>query len=310
MTGTECNGESCCTSILVPGGSFPMGRDTETCSGCLDGCPYQACSSDEQPEHPATVSSFYLDKYEVTVGRFRAFMDAFDAGWRPSQGAGANLAVESAQGLAADTTGWQSAWDNELPSTGYQVAAGDNSLEEHITCYSSPQTTWTNPAAGNETYPMNCANWFEAFAFCVWDGGRLPTEAEWEYAAAGGNENRVFPWRNEVTEPLPANYLETDNSPFVAAGSYPAGNGRWGHSDLAGSMFEWVLDWYASDWHTTTQTGCADCANLTGDGTRVRRGGCWVNDAVLLRAVVRSYLNASPTDHGTGVGLRCARSAP
>ena len=64
----------------------------------------------EQPEHPATVSSFYLDKYEVTVGRFRAFVAAFDAGWRPSVGEGANAAVESAQGLAPGATGWQSAW--------------------------------------------------------------------------------------------------------------------------------------------------------------------------------------------------------
>ena len=63
MTGTDCNGESCCTSILVAGGSFPMGRGTETCTSCTDGCPPAArpCERDEQPEHPAIVSSFYFD---------------------------------------------------------------------------------------------------------------------------------------------------------------------------------------------------------------------------------------------------------
>ena len=109
MTGTECGGGSCCTRILVPGGSFPMGRGTEACGRwCRTGCPSDiggGCWPNEQPEHPATVSSFYLDKYEVTVGRFRAFADAFGAGWRPEAGQGANAAVEAAQELAAGTTG-------------------------------------------------------------------------------------------------------------------------------------------------------------------------------------------------------------
>jgi sulfatase modifying factor 1 len=125
MTGTECNGESCCASIVVPGGTFPMGRGTETCVGCSDGCPAEtSCWNDELPEHPATVSRFALDRYEVTVGRFRVFVEAYDAGWRPdydtgwrpSEGEGANPAVELAQGLAAGATGWQSEWDWELPA--------------------------------------------------------------------------------------------------------------------------------------------------------------------------------------------------
>jgi formylglycine-generating enzyme required for sulfatase activity len=74
-------------------------------------------------------------------------------------------------------------------------------------------------AEANDQYPMNCVNWYEAFAFCIWDGGRLPTEAEWEYAAAGGDENRIYPWGNDVAEPLPASYAATGNSPRIAVGS-------------------------------------------------------------------------------------------
>ena len=69
----------------------------------------------EEPEHPASVSSFALDRHEVTVGRFAAFVDAYEAGWRPSAGAGANVAVEKSPGLAAGATGWSSAWDSKLP---------------------------------------------------------------------------------------------------------------------------------------------------------------------------------------------------
>ena len=300
MNGTECNEESCCTTIVLLGGTYPMGRQTEVCVGCTDGCPSGMTRySYEQPEHPATVSSFALDKYEVTVGRFAAFVEAYGEGWRPGVGDGANAAVEAAQELAPGTTGWQSDWDAELP-------ANRAALEGNITCDSSLQT-W---GRGEDTYPVNCVNWFEAFAFCVWDGGRLPTEAEWEYAAAGGAENRLYPWGNNVTEPLPANYGGQDNSPLIAVGSHPDGNGRWGHADLAGSMWEWVFDWWADNWYTTTETGCSDCVNLTPFSHRVRRGGVWNADASTggLRAAFRT--NAFPGPPEVSNGLRCSRIVP
>jgi formylglycine-generating enzyme required for sulfatase activity len=235
-----------------------------------------------------------LDKYEVTVGRFRAFAEA-GGGTQlspPAAGEGANPAIAG--------SGWDSTWNTSLP-------ANEDALLASVQCSSSDQT-WTESAGDNEQYPMNCVTWYEAFAFCIWDGGRLPTEAEWEYAAAGGDDNRLCPWGDDATEPLPANYRETDDSPFIAVGSYPGGNGRWGHADLAGSMFEWVLDWLASDWYTTTETGCSDCANLTASSTRVARGGFWHDDASDLRAANRSgYLATNPRDI---IGIRCARSAP
>jgi sulfatase modifying factor 1 len=290
MTGTECNGESCCTSIVIPGGTFPMGRGTETCTGCTAGCPSGwACDTDEQPEHPATVTSFCLDKYEATVGRFRAFVEAYD-GSPPTTGAGAHPLIAGSS--------WDSAWNMFLP-------ADQAGLIDNITCHEVNET-WTDTAGANEQYPMNCVSWYEAFAFCIWDGGRLPTEAEWEYAAAGGDENRLFPWGNDVSQPLPANYGGTDDSSSILVGSYPGGDGRWGHADLAGGMDERVLDCDVEDWYTTTEAGCSDCANLTAALSRTWRGGYWNLYPCRLRSANRS--SGSPGSHYSSLGFRCSRS--
>ena len=108
--------------------------------------------------------------------------------------------------------------------------------------------------------------------------------------------------------PLPANYDDNHNTPFLAVGSEPDGNGRWGHADLGGSVYEWVLDCFATDWYTTTEAGCADCANLTGASNRVGRGGYWSSDAGYLRTAYRGSYGARARYRS--VGFRCSRSAP
>jgi len=299
MTGTECQGESCCSSLLVPGGTFPMGRGTEICSDCNGGClSGRMCESDEQPEHSATVSDFYLDKYEVTVSRFEPFVGAIVTGWRPQAGQGANVAVESAQGIARGATGWQSTWDSQL-------AREPGEFNHRLDC-EPDYHTWTQPPQVGRVFPINCVDWFEAFAFCIWDEGRLPTEAEWEYAAAGGDQNRLYSWGSSATEPLPANYLLNHNTPFLAVGSEPSGNARWGHADLSGSMGAWILDWYRNDYYADTADGCTDCANLTEASYRVLRGWGWAESAWTNHAAERS--GAWVGHHSAAIGIRCARS--
>jgi formylglycine-generating enzyme len=284
--GTEV---SCCDSRLVPGGTFPMGRCGAAGAGCSDA--YDGYSV-ELPEHNATVASFYLDTYEVTVDRFRKFVEQYD-GTPLADGAGKHPLI--------DNSGWQSGWNSNLPTT-------KANLIGNLKCSSSYQT-WTDSSESNEQYPINCVNWYEAFAFCIWDGGRLPTEAEWEYAAAGGDENRLHPWGYEAPDGAPqrANFHYTAYSPYVKVGSYPAGAGRWGQHDLAGSMIEWVLDWYDSGWYSGSGNTCNNCANLNSASDRVIRGGAWNHDGDYMRAVSRYVLNA-PTDRYDVIGFRCARS--
>lgn len=307
----QCQGESCCAAPTIPGGTFPMGRSTDPSGG-----DYYVDRSlrleEELPEHRATVDTFALDKYEVTVGRFRQFVSVYDA-WHtagnPKVGAGAHPAIPG--------SGWAESWDSAngvLPD----LPTDATTLRKDLNCDESTQT-WTDDRGPNEAYAMNGVNWFEAFAFCIWDGGRLPTEAEREYAAAGGDENRLYPWG--TTEPsgiAMANAHVGDDhdsaGPRVEVGRAQAGSGRWGHLDLAGGMVEWVLDNYRADYADKLgkPIECSNCATLDRARTsRTVRGGAWMSTEEFLRSTYRGLMSPhtriGPGD-GSYLGFRCARS--
>jgi len=285
---------------VIPQGSFMMGRSASGSDA------YASGHANELPAHSVTVSSFKLDKYEVTVGRFRQFVTAYSAGWRPSAGAGAHPTISG--------SGWNVAWDDSarigtnLPLTGADAATTKAIFATRLKCGSSYQT-WTDISGLNEAMPINCVDWFEAMAFCIWDGGRLPTEAEWEYAAVGGSEERLYPWGSALpsVETTKANSSLSDKSPYIAVGSHPTGAGKWGQQDLAGSMWEWNLDWYG-DWYSNPSASGADVCYLTTSFSRVMRGGSWSLNNIddFLRAAKRHIV--APSTHYYGSGLRCSRT--
>jgi formylglycine-generating enzyme required for sulfatase activity len=240
--------------------------------------------------YPATVADFYLDKYEITVGRFRQFVNA-GMGTQaspPAPGAGAHPLIAG--------SGWDSTWNTNL-------AAAKASLKTDLKC-SFPQN-WTDTPGGNESQPQNCLDWYTAFAFCAWDGGRLATEAEWNYAAAGGSEQRAYPWSNPPTSTtIDASYAVYASISTQNVGSTSSkGDGKWGQSDLAGNVCEWTLDWYASPY----QTPCNNCANLVTASFRVARGHGFVHNGIDLRSALRFY--SGPDDHDYYIGARCARTS-
>jgi len=133
----------------------------------------------------------------------------------------------------------------------------------------------------------------------------LPTEAEWELAAAGGDSNWLYPWGDTAPSSDLANYSDTDNSTLVDVFSKPSGAGRWGHEGLAGSVWEWALDLHDDAWYGGSGSDCDDCANVTGDEARVMRGGDFQYGAQNLRAAERFPGTAAA--YWLGSGIRCAR---
>jgi formylglycine-generating enzyme required for sulfatase activity len=319
---TDCgpSQESCCASPEVEGGTYYRTYDLDGEAGAIvaaDGGPTGEAD-------PATVSSFRLDKYLVTVGRFRQFViavmptDAGPGGYAPEAGSGKHTQLNDALGLANSGSpgtyepGWAASDDSYIAPTNANLAC------------EPPYDTWTNEAGIQDDLPINCVNWYESYAFCIWDGGFLPSEAEWEYAAAGGggaNGQREYPWGSTLpgtTNEYAIYGCNYYTGPAIGAGMGPcisAGNiapvgtaslgaGYWGQLDLAGEMFEWNLDWYAP------YVACIDCAYLklfsSAADYRVNRGGLFNLGASLLFPPYRNSVD--PTGRSGGIGFRCART--
>ncbi|MET0791351.1 MAG: SUMF1/EgtB/PvdO family nonheme iron enzyme [Polyangiaceae bacterium] len=247
---------------------------------------------------PATVSDFELDRYEITVGRFRQFLAVYSP-HLIATGSGNNP-------NNPDDTGWDPAWDASLPSDA-------SALRIALSCGENFQTWSDVPGdAASESLPLTCLSWFEAEAFCTWDGGRLPTDAEWTYAASGGDEQRLYPWGKAEPDCTFANYYGANDGtdfcvlPGVGAANpvgseSPKGDGRWGQADLGGNISEWMQD-YA---HLFPEE-CHDCAALSPSnpsGNRLVKGGSFSENGQVMQARFR----VSGPGTAQVFGARCAR---
>jgi formylglycine-generating enzyme required for sulfatase activity len=153
--------------------------------------------------------------------------------------------------------------------------------------------------------PRNCINWEDALAFCETRGARLPTEAEWEYAARGP-DGLVYPWGNEFADSNAVWGYNSDRQP-AAAGSKPEGVSWVGAYDLSGNVWEWANDWYSETFYDTLEDGVVNPQGPRGGTYHVLRGGSFLfESADTLRAAFRSGIMLHP--EAVDDGFRCARS--
>ncbi len=236
----------------------------------------------ERPAHKVTLHAYCMDKLEVTADAYRACSDRGDCK------------------RAAPTNKW------------------DGITTRDAKAY-DPLCNAQDPGRGR--HPMNCVDWNAADRFCKAEGKRLPSEAEWEFAARG-SDGRKYPWGDAPPSakhlnacgaecaqwgkkhgtPLEALFPDSDAWATTApVGSFPEGASRWGIEDLVGNVWEWTADYYA-------RYASADVEDPTGPATgaaRVMRGGAW-NGAYAdwVRPSFR-FSNAAAT-RSHGVGFRCA----
>ena len=186
---------------------------------------------------------------------------------------------------------------------GFWIDETEISIAQYTQCVDARECTATvytsDSTYKGDGYPVVGVSWNDADAYCRWVEGQLPTEAQWEYAARGPDAN-TYPWGEEEPTCKLAQYCDCGGW-TVPTGSRPEGASWVGVLDMAGNVWEWVNDWYDSNYHATSLA-----ENPTGPESgenRVLRGGGWNYSPFLMRGAYRLIVH--PEFGLKSVGLRC-----
>jgi formylglycine-generating enzyme required for sulfatase activity len=310
--------------VWIPGGEFTMGtNDTKS-------------KPNERPAHRVRVDGFWMDEHDVTNAEFRRFVDA--TGYVTT---------------AERKPDWEELKKNYPPGTpkpkdmqtepGSLVFTPTPNPVPFDNLYAwwrwVPGANWRHPDGpkstieGKDNYPVVQVSWDDAVAYANWAGKRLPTEAEWEFAARGGLEDKRYPWGDEFRPD--GKYMantyqgqfpvrDSGDDGFIGpspVGSFPA-NG-YGLYDMGGNVWQWCSDWYREDVHERSAgqaccenpTGPTDCLD-SGDARvsssaprRVIKGGSYLCNPDYCESYRPSARRGTPPDTGsTHVGFRCVKS--
>jgi formylglycine-generating enzyme required for sulfatase activity len=301
--------------VLIEGGTFLMGADNEQ------------GRRDEYPKHQVKVKSFYMDTHEVTNAQFRKFVEA--TGYVTT---------------AEKKPDWEELKKQLPPGT---PKPSEDLLVASSLVFSPPaqQIQLTNAAqwwswvagadwrhpdgpassiAGKDKHPVVHISWDDAMAYCQWAGKRLPTEAEWEWAARGGKKENIYPWGNEPIDQgkikanswqgqFPHNNTKKDAFYGLSPVGTFAPNG-YGLYDMAGNVWEWCSDWYHASYYQTVSNGADNPQGPTSsfdpeDPTvpkKVVRGGSYLcNDSYCSGYRVAARMKSSRDTGLSHTGFRC-----
>lgn len=314
------NGDTSTAGMVhIPGGTFMMGGDNSQ------------ADKDEYPKHKVTLDGFYMDEHEVTNAQFQKFVDA--TGYITT---------------AERKPDWEELKKQLPPGT---PKPDDSRLQPASLVFTPPNqpvdlndysqwwswvsgANWKHPEGpgsdikGKENYPVVHVSWDDAMAYCKWVGRRLPTEAEWEYAARGGLKDKIYPWGDEGIAVGKAKANSWD-------GVFPHANSkRDGFKDLApiksfspngyklydmaGNVWEWCSDWYRNDYYQTVYTpegiknpkGPADSYDPDEPYTpkKVARGASYMcNDSYCSGYRVARRMKSSYDSGLSNMGFRCVK---
>jgi formylglycine-generating enzyme required for sulfatase activity len=279
--------------VKLAGGPFLMGTNS------TEGFP----ADGEGPVREITLDPFYIDAAPVTNAQFAEFLQA------------------TCYRTEAERFGWSFVFQGHIPEEQRATLVKDTVLAAPWWC-KVERAAWDHPegpdsnVAGRENHPVTHVSWNDAAEFARWAGKRLPTEAEWEFAARGGLEQKRYPWGDELTPEgrhvcniwqgeFPTLDLAEDGyagtSPVKA---YPA-NG-YGLYSLSGNTWEWCADWFHRSYHLVGAR--SNPIGPAQGGARVMRGGSYLCHASYCnRYRVAARTANSPDSSTTNIGFRCVR---
>lgn len=278
--------------VRLPGGTFLMGTDSD------EGFPQDG----EGPVRAVTLSPFWIDRTNVTNRLFRTFIEA--TGYRTE----------------AERFGWSFVFWLHLPKDRFNELVEDTVRAAPWWCkvrgakWDTPEGPESN-ISHRENHPVVHVSWNDAVAYALWSGKRLPTEAEWEFAARGGLKQKIYPWGDKLRPHgkhmcniWQGEFPNHDTGDDGYAGTCPVEafppNG-YGLYSMTGNTWEWCADWFSPDYHLSERRN--DPTGPPAGSSRVTRGGSFLcHSSYCNRYRVAARSSNTPDSSTSNTGFRCA----